>query len=87
MDREKKTREAKEEDLKAKEEELRKVQAIVTWLEGEFIKSHDAAATKASESKAKLEAAKDQARTIVVLAVSEFQASVEMRQIKDSNYD
>ena len=65
-----------EKNREAKEEELRKAQAEVTRLEGELIKSHDAA--EASALKAKLEATEDQARTTTVLAVSKFQASDEM---------
>ena len=48
--------------MKAKEEELRKAQAEVTQLEGELIKSHDAAAVEALELKAKLKATEGQAK-------------------------
>ena len=57
--------------MKAKEE-LRKAQAEVTQLKGECTKSCNAAAIEASELKAKLGAAKDQARNATVLTVSEF---------------
>ena len=87
LDREKKNRATKEENLKAKEEELRKAQSKVTRLEGKLTKSHDVTAIEASELKAKLEVIEDKARTAAVLAVSEFQASDEMRQFRDSNYD
>ena len=73
--------------MKANEEELRKAQAEVTWLEGELTKSRNATATEALELKAKLEATEDIARTAAVLVVSKFQASNEMSQVRDSNYD
>ena len=57
-------------------------------LEGELLKSRDAAAaTEASEYEAKLKDVEDQARAAAVLVVFEFQASDEIRQAKKSNYD
>ena len=73
--------------MKAKDEELRKAQAMVMRLKGKLIKSRDAAVTEASELKAKLEATEDQERIATAFAVLEFQASDEIRQVKDSNYD
>ena len=65
---------AKEEELKAQLEELRKAQSEVTQLEGELIKFCDTSA-EASALKAKLEAAEDQTRTVAALVVSEVLAS------------
>ena len=82
---------AKEEELKANEvelvaqaEELGKIRAKFAQLEGELARSRDAAAEDPA-SRAQLEAAQDQARTIAALVVSEFLTSEEMAKAKDAS--